>query len=208
MKNIKQEAITWGQLLLFVAIWSFVLFITNTPLQINFEAIKKLPEVVTIYTVLVIVFTKWLWRIPQFQGWLVPFPDLQGTWEGEIQTTWINPKTKKSLPPIPLVLVIRQTFDSISCVMYTKESTSFSMAASFIKDDSSGIKTLTYNYSNRPEASIRDRSAVHDGAAILTVATRPRKELKGEYWTNRKTTGSINLKFKTEELLESFPDKI
>ncbi|MBI2593256.1 hypothetical protein HYW44_01260 [Candidatus Daviesbacteria bacterium] len=208
MKNIKQEAVTWGQLLLLVAIWSLVLFVTNTPLQINLEALKKLPEVVTIYTILVFIFTKWLWRAPQLQGWLVPFPDLQGTWEGTLQTTWVNPNSKKIPPPIPLILVIRQTFDSINCTMYTKESTSFSMAASFTEDLGSGAKTLAYNYSNRPDASIRDRSAVHDGAALLTVVTKPKKELKGEYWTNRKTTGSIGLKFKTKELLESFPNKI
>jgi len=206
MRNIKQEGIIWGQILAFIAIWSTVLFVTNTPLRINIEALRKLPEVVTVYTVLFLIFRKWLWRIPQLQGWLIPFPDLQGTWEGTLQTTWENPKTKKNPRPISLVLVIRQSFDSISCVMYTKESTSHSTAASFLKEDDSGIKRLTYNYSNRPDVAIRDRSAVHDGAAILTISSKPRRKLEGEYWTNRKTTGNINVKFKTRELSEAFPE--
>lgn len=206
MKNIKDEAIIWGQLLSFIAIWSAVLLITNTPLTINVEALKKLPDVVMIYAVLLFVFTKWIWRMRFLQGWLVPFPDLEGTWEGTLQTTWIDPKTKKSPAPIPLILVIRQSFDLISCVMYTKESSSHSTAASFMKEDDSGIKRLTYVYSNRPDASIRERSAVHDGAAILTIASKPKKKLEGEYWTNRKTTGSINLTFKSKELFEGFPD--
>lgn len=204
MKNIKQEALIWGQLLFFIAIWSLILFITNTPLTIDIEALKKLPEVVVVYTVLRFIFTRWLWRIPILQGWFIPFPDLQGTWKGTLRSTWIDPKTKKTPLPIPLILVIRQSFDSISCVMYTKESSSYSTAAGFLKKDDSGIKRLTYNYSNRPEASIRDRSAVHDGAAFLSISSKPKRKLEGEYWTNRKTTGSIEVHYKTGELLESF----
>jgi len=207
MKNIKDEAVIWGQFIAFIVIWSVILFATNTPLKINFEAIKKLPEVVTVYTVLFFVFTKWVWRIPQLQGWLVPFPDLEGTWEGTLKTTWIDPKTKKTPVPIPLILVIRQSFNSINCVMYTKESNSYSTTANFMNDDESGIKRLSYVYTNRPDASIRDRSAVHDGAAILTIVSKPKRELEGEYWTSRKTTGSINLMFKTKELLEGFSDE-
>ena len=207
MKNIKDEAIIWGQLIAFIGIWSVILFATNTPLKINFEAIKKLPDVVMVYSILLFIFIKWGWRIPQLQGWIVPFPDLEGTWEGTLQTTWVDPKTKKTPNPIHLILVIRQSFDSISCVMYTKESNSYSTAANFMNEDDSGIKRLSYVYSNRPDASIRDRSAVHDGAAILTIFSKPKRKLEGEYWTNRKTTGSINLTFKTKELFEGFPDK-
>lgn len=206
MKNIKDEALIWGQLISFVGIWSIILFITNTPLKIDWNAANKLPDVVTIYSILLLIFTKWGWRIPQLQGWIVPFPDLEGTWEGTLQTTWIDPKTNKIPPPIPLVLVVRQTFDSINCVMYTKESSSYSTTANFIKDDDSGIKRLSYVYTNRPDAAIRDRSAVHDGAAILEIASKPKRRLKGEYWTNRKTSGSISLTFKTRELLEGFPE--
>jgi hypothetical protein len=205
-KNIKDEAIVWGQLIGLVVIWFSILFVTNTPLAFNWQAIMKLPDVAAVYVILRFVFTKWGWKIPQLQGWLVPFPDLQGTWEGFLKTTWTDPKTKKVLAPIRLVLVIRQTFSSINCVMYTKESNSYSITANFMVDDESGIKRLSYVYSNRPDAPIRDRSAVHDGAAILTIVAKPKKKLEGEYWTNRKTTGGISLTFKTKELLEGFPD--
>ena len=207
MKNIKEEVIIWGQLIAFIGIWSFILLITNIPLRINFEAIKKLPDVVMIYSIILFIFIKRGWRIPQLQGWLVPFPDLEGTWEGTLWTTWIDPKTKKIPAPIPLILVIRQGFDSINCVMHTRESDSYSTIANFSKDDGSGIKRLAYVYTNRPDASIRDRSEVHDGAAVLIISSRPKKKLEGEYWTNRKTTGKISLTFKTKESFERFPDK-
>lgn len=204
MKNIKQELSVWVQLLLFVGIWVIILWITKTDLQINIEALKKLPNVVTVYVILYFVFSKWLWRLPIFQGWLVTFPDLQGTWRGTLQTTWINPKTKKGLPPIPLVLVIKQSFDSISCVMHTEESSSFSIAALITEDESSGIRRLSYNYTNKPEVTIRDRSAMHDGAANLTIINKPKRALEGEYWTNRKTTGTIKVRFENRKLVEKF----
>ena len=77
MKNIKENALLWVQLGSFVAIWVAILYATGTGLAINWETIKKLPDVVTVYVILLFIFTKWLWRLSIFQGWLVPFPDLQ-----------------------------------------------------------------------------------------------------------------------------------
>lgn len=197
----------WFQLILFIGIWALILFVTNTELRINFEALKKLPDVVTVYAILYIAFSKWLWRLPILQGWLVPFPDLQGTWRGELQTTWVDPKTKKTPPAIPLVLVIKQSFDSMSCVMFTAESTSISNAALITGDDESGIKKLSYNYTNKPDATIRDRSIVHDGAAILRIIAKPERQLEGEYWTSRKSTGIIKVKFESGDLAEKYIKK-
>ncbi len=88
--------------------------------------------------------------------------------------------------------------------MYTDESDSFSNTAQINEDDESGIFRLSYNYTNRSRANVRDRSAIHDGAAILKVITEPEKVLKGEYWTSRKTTGDISVKFVSRKLAESF----
>jgi len=120
MKNIKQEISVCLQLLLSIGIWIAILIITKTELRINIDDFKKIPDVITIYIALYFVFTKWLWRWSILQGWLVPFPDLQGTWRGEWQTTWVDPKTKKVPTPTPLVLVIKQSFYTLSCVMYTE----------------------------------------------------------------------------------------
>ncbi len=204
MKNIKHEAQIWLQFLLPFAIWISILYITNTTFSINVESLKKLPEAITGYVVFNFIFTKWLWRLPFLQGWLVPFPDLEGTWKGNLQTTWKDPKTHSVPQSIPLILVIKQSFDSVSCVMFTNESTSYSTVASFTEDDDSGIKKLNYNYSNRPKVIIRDKSIIHDGAAILTIISKPRKMLKGEYWTNRKTTGDMSVKFASRELVQEF----
>src|SRR6266478_4495145 len=149
MKNIKDEFVVWVQLVPFVLIWVIVLYLTGSSLNINAEAIKKLPDVVTVYSIGFVVFTKWGWRWPIFR-WLLRFPDLQGTWEGTLQTTWRDPANGQVPGPIPLILVIRQQFSSIACTMYTRESVSFSDAAILTEEDDSGLKQLSYNYTNTP----------------------------------------------------------
>ena len=204
MKNIRKEIFDWIQLVAFVIGWGAVLLVSGTSLEIGWDAIKKLPDVVTIYVLLAILFTNWAWRLPIFKHWLVPLPDLQGTWKGKLESTWINPATNEKIPPKDVTLVIKQTFSNISCVMYTDESDSFSNTAQINEDDDSGIFRLSYNYTNRSKANVRDRSAIHDGAAILKLISGPEKTLKGEYWTSRKTTGDISVKFVSSSLAESF----
>jgi len=204
MKNVRQEIWIWVQVLTFVAVWVFVLKITNTELKINVEALRTLPEVVFFYAILYQIFKKWGWRLPFLQGWLVPFPDLQGTWQGTLQTTWKDPNTGQTPSPISMILVIRQSFESISCVLYTKESPSYSNTASLTEDDSSGIKKISYIYTSKPNVMVRDKNAMHDGAAILNIVSKPKKSLEGEYWTSRETTGSMSLYFQSKELAENF----
>ncbi|NLD45963.1 MAG: hypothetical protein GX660_02025 [Clostridiaceae bacterium] len=156
MKDIRKEILVWIQPITFVAIWMAVLFFSGACFKIDWEAIKKLPDVITIYVLLVIVFTNWAWRLPIFKGWLVSFPDLQGTWKGEIESTWNDPATSQKIPPKDVTLVIKQTFSKISCSMYTDESDSFSNTAQINEDDDSGIFRLSYNYTNRPKANVRD----------------------------------------------------
>lgn len=203
MKNIKSEAFLWVQLGGFVLIWTALLYLTGTSLAINWEAVKKLPDAVTIYVVAAFVFTRWLWRLRIFSGWLVPFPDLQGTWKGELKSTWKD-ASGQPLPPIPVVLVICQTFSSVSCTVFTKESESYSSAAQISRDEDSGAIRLDYNYSNRPKATIRERSAIHDGAARLRIVTLPSLRLEGEYWTSRCTAGDIAVDFQCRELAQSY----
>jgi len=206
METIKKEVLIYFSLGLMLAIWVGVLRATGTPLSINWEAVKKLPDVVTIFVVISLIFTKWMWRISWFRGWLVRFPDLQGTWEGELQSTWKKPGSQQAIPPLRMILVIRQTFSSISCTMFTKESESYSRAAQIAVDDETGAISLSYNYTNRSKATIRERSPIHDGAAHLRVVTVPSRMLEGEYWTGRCTTGQMKLNFSSRQLLESFPE--
>jgi len=151
-----------------------------------------------------VIFTGWAWKFPMFQGWLVPYPNLQGTWTGIVESTWLDPASGQPKPPIPIVFVIKQSFYSVSCVMVSEESPSYSNTAQISTEEASGILQLSYNYTNRPKATIRDRSEIHDGAAILRVILKPKRMLEGDYWTSRKTTGDIRLVFESRKLTASF----
>lgn len=205
MKNIKEETLIWFHFGGPFLIWLAILWFASAELKIDWENLKKIPDAITIYVGLLFIFTKWGWKLPIFEGWLVRFPNLQGTWEGVLETTWKN-GSGENLPSIPMILVIKQSFSSISCVMYTKESTSYSTTAQINEDDDSGVFRLSYNYTNRSKSTIRDRSPIHDGAAILKISTKPERCLEGEYWTSRKTTGNIDLKFKEKTLTQGFPN--
>ena len=209
MKNIKHELLVWVNLISLIGIWFGLLFILKIPIGFNNEALLKLPEVVTIYVVLSFIFTKWIWRLPILQGWLIRYPDLQGTWQGNLQTTWKNLETGEIPGPIPMILVIKQSFDTISCVMHTQESTSYSNASMLSEDDESGIQRISYNYTNTPDTTIRGRSAIHYGAAILRIVKEGKKyTLTGEYWTSRSTAGNISLTLRSKELFGAFPQDL
>lgn len=207
MKNIKHEVSVWVQLVTFVGLWVLILYATRTEFVINVESVKKLPEVVTAYLVLHFVFTKWAWRWTVFGGWLVPFPDLQGTWRGDLQTTWRDPVSGQVPGPIPVTVCIRQTFASLSVVMFTAESMSYSTAASLSEADDSGLLRLSYTYTNTPKVGVRERSIVHDGAAVLRIVNGAARKLEGEYWTNRKSTGDLHLGYASANLVDAFDSK-
>lgn len=204
MKNIRKEIAIYIQFATFIVAWVVVLFLSGVEFKINLEALKKIPEAIVVYSILHVIFTKWAWRLPVFQGWLVPHPDLQGTWRGTLESTWQDSPTGQRKPPIPAVLVIKQSFSAISCTLYTEESTSYSNAAQLSADDESGLLHLSYNYTNRPKAGVRERSEIHDGAAILRVVTKPRRALEGDYWTDRKTTGDARFTFKSGDCVDGF----
>ena len=206
MGAVKKEAFLWVCIILMLLIWVGLMKITGIPLSINLAAIKLLPDVVTVFVIISFAFTKWLWRWKIFRGWIVQVPDIQGTWSGELQSTWLNPTTKQGIPPLRMILVVRQSFSSISCTMFTKDSESFSRAAQIAVEEESGAVSLSYNYTNRSQAAIRHRSPIHDGAAHLKVVSIPVRMLEGEYWTGRCTTGQMKLHFHSKELLESFPE--
>lgn len=205
MEKVNNTVKIYAQVITFLLVWAIVLFLTKAYSTMDlWTAVKHIPQAITVYAIVAIIFTKWLWRWKLLQGWLIKLPDLQGTWRGELKSDWINPETGKGIDPIPMVLVIRQTFSHIKCTLMTAESSSYSTTADINIAANSEDLYLTYNYTNRPKASIRDRSAIHDGAAILKIIGKPEKCLEGEYWTSRKTRGDIKLTFESKELVEKF----
>lgn len=203
MKHLDLQRFAW----LFV-ILSAIFFVadawwTGVPPTDTWGLLKLIPDVVAADTAFAIAFGQWLWRWRVCKP-LVPFPDLDGTWTGTLQTTREDPKTGKRPGPIPVMLVIRQTLFDIHCDMRTAEMASDSYSSDFVLN-AERTRRLVYSYQSEPKATVIHRSEPHDGTAKLDIIDGPPRELRGKYWSSRQTTGEVVLRFHSRKHLERLP---
>ena len=209
MKNIKIQALLWVSLSFSLAVSGVIYHIQGSP-DLNFKTIFQiLSPVVTIDLIFCWLFVDFLWKLPIFKKWLVSFPNLNGTWKGDIRTTWTDPETGERPEPIPAILTIKQSFLNISCVMRTAEMTSRSLTSGFVLDKENQLERLVYTYDSNPIETIRERSPQHCGTMNFEIVREDGKiKLEGGYWTGRKTTGSIKMDFWTKEQINSYPKEM
>jgi hypothetical protein len=165
----------------------------NTPSEL-----KLISLVVTIISSGIAAIAGAIWR--KIWKWLLVmgrklFPDLTGTWAGELISTWKNPATGEASAPISVTIWIRQGIFSTSIKLRTGESTSYSTRCLLEADHEAGRFRFCYSYDNNPRAQYRDRSARHEGVAWLEldIDTDPGR-LVGYYYTDRKTSGDIDVR--------------
>lgn len=208
MNNIKTKTLLYITLVISFGIF-YTLYLIACPKLSNLICFSKLiPKVISIDLVIFLIFQKWLWKLRIFKNWLVPFPNLNGTWKGFIHTNWINPETGEKPEPIPVILTIHQSFSKISCVMRTKEMTSHSYISDFIIEKESQINRLSYSYISNPNQTVRERSTVHNGTMLFDIIDSEAKKLSGQYWTERQTTGQVELEFWKKKKLQEYPDEL
>ncbi|MEN6488755.1 MAG: hypothetical protein ABFD66_07725 [Smithella sp.] len=204
IRNVKFRPFLIILLVFSGVVWFAALTVSGGDAQELFEFMRPLPTVVTADGFLILIFMKWAWRWKWLQDWLVPVPDLNGTWQGTILTSWKD-SAGNTPGPIPAILTIKQTFLHASCVMRTAEMESHSYVEGFHIDKERQIRRLCYSYISKPKTSLRDRSSPHDGTILFNIVGKPARKLEGEYWTQRKTTGVIILTLKTSQLYDELP---
>lgn len=208
MSNVILRNSIYALLGLAALLWLALAYIRGLNLADPIAFFGLLPQVAFIDLIIAAAFVKWGWRHPIFQGWLVPFPDLTGTWIGEICSDY-EPEPGKRLTPIPTMLTITQNFFQVSCVMHTGEMKSRSYSEGFQVDHDRQLKQLSYIYTSKPDLPHADRSRPHDGTAVFDIINDGEtRRLEGRYWTERKTTGEINLTFSRTEILDRLPDDL
>jgi len=204
MNKANAKAYIWIIVISTVVIWALVLYLLDVEFKGTIEAIKKLPLVVTIEAIIWLMFTKWAWKWNCFQSWLVIEPIVEGTWMGTLKTTWVDPESGVSPDDKAIVLTVKQDFYSIHCNIYTEESMSHSYLGGFYYEEYSPVKRFIYTYTNKPKSGVQYRSEFHDGTANLRITGRNQNRMEGDYWTTRKSTGSIEIEFQCKELVSSF----
>lgn len=137
---------------------------------------------------------RWLWRkFPILNK--VFFPDLNGTWEGTLKSTWIDPKTEKGIAPIPSRLVIRQGILHFSIKQQTGESKSWSTHVIPEADPDADRYRIWYGYTNKPKMEFSHRSNDHDGIAWFEIEIDEDPDhLVGQYFTSRRTSGDMDFR--------------
>lgn len=149
----------------------------------------------TVIGTVLLAVANWIWRgvwrrLPILNR--VFFPDLNGVWEGTLQTTWVDPETKATPGPIPTRITIRQGIVAISIRQKTAESTSYSGTVVPEAQPEADRYRLWYSYSNQPRREVSHRSEQHEGAAWLELSLgEDPEELTGQYFTSRKTSGDL-----------------
>jgi hypothetical protein len=156
---------------------------------------NSLSKSITVILIIIFLFNKYLWKYRIFKKWLVLIPNLNGKWKGSIYSNWVNSETKEKIASIETTLSISQSLFHINCAMESSEMKSNSITANFIIDEDNQILKLSYVYMSEPNQNARSRSQIHYGTIIFDIlkSENNKIELKGNYWTDRETTGTINL---------------
>lgn len=193
-----------------IVLWGFGLFllIFNLILKKSLD-LNIISEIVSILSIVLglglTLVEKVLWKtrimkLPFFENYWTPI--LEGRWEGTFDR---NGESRD------FVIEIIQSFNFISCVTYSKYSSSSAYASEILYDDQLNLYKLIYYWSgvtNNTFESNRDTNRF-EGFTILDIIIQSGKVIKltGTYFTNRQpqqTRGKINVTFKQKTLKKSF----
>lgn len=141
-------------------------------------------EAIGLMFILMAFFNKnaWKWK---YINKFVDMPVLAKRYTGTYISDWQSENKTYDAS-----LEIKQTFLNVSIVFKSGESRSYSILSTI--DTISDSKRIIYNYQNEPRAELADRSTIHKGTAELWIEDSG--ELVGNYYTSRKTSGSMSFK--------------
>ncbi len=178
--NKREEQLIKATCWIAIAISIIEIYISREPIT-SIASIKNLigigSEAIGFAVIIVSFYEKLLWKYNPFNT----VPVLKNKYEGTFVSTHDQSNIKASLE-------IHQTFLHISVICTTEESRSESNIA--VIDENSELKKLTYCYMNVPDSTVREKSPIHYGTAILII-TNPEK-IHGNYYTDRETTGTMD----------------
>lgn len=145
------------------------------------------------------------WTLYFKAGWRWPFlrkimfkPDMNGTWIGKFSSDWKD-TDGNTREPAKFVLVIRQTWFSLSIQAFTELQTTASKVEKLIYDENAGLKLLAYIFS---EEDSDFENNIRKGAAQLSlVEFGEQKRLSGHFWTYAGTKGKLEVKLMDSKLV-------
>jgi hypothetical protein len=130
---------------------------------------------------------------------------VHGLWWGELRSDYVKTPGDPSLPPIPIAFVIKQTYLTLSIRSYTAALPGASVLESLHGQTRSDDANLRYAFGMTRWANAEKKATLGYGDLVLGGGDR---ELRGDYWTNSPSTGSIRLALLTRDCdeIHSFED--
>ncbi len=138
-----------------------------------------------------LIYFKWFWKYPPF-NYAHKMPVLEGVWTGKLISDYKQEETGTLIEKDIKVIISQPDISNVFVKQVSDESFSKSYADSVVVDEHNDI-LLTYSYLNEPNADVRHRSEISFGSVRLSMDSKNSVELKGNYWTDRKTRGRMIL---------------
>ena len=160
-------------------------YISNTTWGIlGYNVFSYAGEAIGLMFLLMAFFNKvaWKWK---FINKFVDMPVLAKQYTGTFVSDWQSENKTYDAR-----LEIKQTYLTVSIVFKSGESRSYSVLSTIETINDS--KRIIYNYQNEPRAELADRNTIHKGTSELWIEDSG--ELVGNYYTSRKTSGSMTFK--------------
>ena len=172
---------------------------------LSFNMALPLISVAGLGFALIQLFDKYVWRWQWLHPWFVPQPVIEGTWQGLLVSDYIDQKTGERIPPIRAYFRVKQTFSTIHMRLMTKESSSDLLSGKVYCNPDETF-AVTGVYLNTPNADVRHRSEIHYGAIYMTIQGDLGVRMEGNYWTGRKTTGTMSFDRRMAHLCSTFAE--
>jgi hypothetical protein len=184
-----------------VVVWGIFLWVLG--LELTWDHAKPYTLTLTTLTLGWAVFNSFLWRVwpcKYFSG----LPDINGTWCVSLQSSYKDPATNKICDPVKGFAVIRQTFSSLSIRVMTQQSESSLVAHSYDRH-LDGTTHIYGVYQSDPNIQLRgELSEIHYGSLKYKIIGSPVLQMAGNFWTDRHTNGTIELKKCCDRRFDSF----
>lgn len=193
-----------------IVLWGFgLVFLLLTVVlrkKVNFNLVSQTVSILSILLGLGLTLVeKTLWKtkimnLPFLENYWTPI--LEGRWEGELIRENISHD---------FVIEIKQSFTSISCITYSRHSSSSAYAAEILYNDQLKNYQLIYYWhagTTNAQENTGDSNSF-DGFTVLDIIVESGivTRLKGTYFTDRQpkqTKGTLDLKSRQKELKNSF----
>ena len=182
--------------------WAAVAVAKGLPSTI-LEAMSPFISSIAVATFLSLIYQRMLWHWWLVQQLLAKTPDLRGVWKVAIRPAWIDPSTNEKKGPVEGYAQIDQSASSFCMRLFTNDSRSETFAFSI--DEIEGEFRLTVAYENKPRMEERARKGtIHQGSAIYRFRGYRPEVVSGEYWTEIKNVGEIELRNRMRREISSF----